>query len=335
MTIKQPLARLEQVDLRDVWETEAGDFTPWLAEEDNIALLSETIGLDLEVEAQEKEVGPFRADILCKDSDTGEWVLIENQLERTDHRHLGQLITYSAGLKAATIIWIADQFTEEHRAALDWLNEISDERFRFFGLEVQAWRIGDSRSAPKFNIVSKPNDWSRNVAGSAARLGVGELSDAKLLQLEFWTAFRDLLDRQETQLRPRVARASHSLAFPIGRSGFWLSGVASTWSPDGHGNHELRAEFSINHKMAASAMSLLERDRAAIEREVGGPLTWYSTEGVAKRRIYASRPADLNDRSAWAEYHEWLATNLERLYGALRDRVKSLDLSGDESEAAE
>lgn len=147
------LGRLEKVDLRNFWTTEAGDFTPWLAQEENIALLGEAVGVELEVEAQEKSVGPFRADILCKDTSTDQWVLIENQLERTDHTHLGQLLTYGAGLNAVTIVWIAAKFTEEHRAALDWLNEITDERFNFFGLEVELWRIGDSLAAPKFNII--------------------------------------------------------------------------------------------------------------------------------------------------------------------------------------
>src|SRR5215208_3586767 len=115
------LGRLKKVDLRAAWLSECSDFTPWLAQEENLKLLAETIGIDLELEGQEKWVGPFRADILCKDlsKDTDNWVLIENQLERTDHCHLGQLITYAAGLDAVTIVWVSAQFTEEHRAALD------------------------------------------------------------------------------------------------------------------------------------------------------------------------------------------------------------------------
>ncbi len=105
--------------------------------------------VDLEIEAQEKSVGPFRADILYKDSDNGNWVLIENQLERSNHVHLGQLLTYAAGLQAVTVVWVAAVFTEEHRATLDWLYEITDNRFRFFGLEIELWRIADSPVAPK------------------------------------------------------------------------------------------------------------------------------------------------------------------------------------------
>ena len=146
------LGRLEKDDLRTIFASEAGDFTPWLAKEENLLLLGQTIGFELVLEAQEKSVGPFRADVLCKDTATEHWVLIENQLERTDHTHLGQLITYAAGLKTVTIVWIASPFTEEHRAALDWLNEITDNRFNFFGLEIELWRIGNSPVAPKFNM---------------------------------------------------------------------------------------------------------------------------------------------------------------------------------------
>ena len=152
------LARLEAVDPRTCWKNEAADFTPWLAEAENIKLLGDTIGLDLELEAQEKGVGPFRADLLCKSTVDDSFVLIENQLERTDHSHLGQLLTYAAGLQAVTIVWIAHKMTDEHRAALDWLNEVTNSQINFFGLEIELWKIERSPLAPRFNVVSKPND---------------------------------------------------------------------------------------------------------------------------------------------------------------------------------
>ena len=135
------LGRLEKLDLRTHWKREATDFTPWLAQEENIQLLSETIGIELEVQSQEERVGPFSADILCKDTINDQYVLIENQLERTDHGHLGQLMTYAAGLDAVTIIWIAQKFTEEPRAALVWLNRITDDTFTFFGIEIELYKI--------------------------------------------------------------------------------------------------------------------------------------------------------------------------------------------------
>jgi hypothetical protein len=158
------LARLKRVNLREAWMSEPADFTPWLAQPSNLELLGESLGISLELESTEHSVGPFAADILCKDPLSDLWVLIENQLEQTDHTHLGQIITYAAGLNAVTVIWIAGKFVEQHRAALDWLNEITSEGTNFFGVEVELWRIGDSpQMAPKFNIVSKPNAWSKQV----------------------------------------------------------------------------------------------------------------------------------------------------------------------------
>ena len=131
-----PLSRVERVSLRDCWSKEATDFTPWLASEENISLLADALGLnELEVKSQEERVGPYRADILCVEAGTGRIVLIENQLEKTNHLHLGQILTYAAGLDAVTIVWIAERFTEEHRAAIDWLNRITDTNFNFFGIE--------------------------------------------------------------------------------------------------------------------------------------------------------------------------------------------------------
>lgn len=131
------LGALKRIDVRNIWQTEAYHFTPWLAQ--NLDILAETLDMELEIEAQEKNVGPFRADILCKDTLDNSWVLIENQLERTDHTHLGQLMTYASGLQAVTIIWISTHFTEEHRSALDWLNTITDDNFTFLALK---WSFG-------------------------------------------------------------------------------------------------------------------------------------------------------------------------------------------------
>jgi hypothetical protein len=155
------LGQLSRVDVREVWEHEATCFTPWLAREENLQLLAEAIDMQLILEGRETPVGMFRADLIARDVHTGHLVLIENQLERTDHGHLGQLLAYAAGLKAVSIVWVSSLFTDEHRAALDWLNEITDTSIAFFGLEMELWRIGDSAIAPKFNLVSKPNMFSK------------------------------------------------------------------------------------------------------------------------------------------------------------------------------
>ena len=217
------LGKLERVELRKIWETEAQDFTPWLATEENLSILADTLYMELELEAQETNVGQFRADILCKNTDDGSWVLIENQLERTNHKHLGQILTYAAGLHAVTICWIAESFTEEHRATLDWLNEISGERFQFFGLEIELWRIGDSSPAPKFNVVSRPNDWIRSVTEETSPRGKS-LTPTKLQQRDFWAALMKQLRDTKSPVRSKKPQAQPWMGFSIGRAGFNLLG---------------------------------------------------------------------------------------------------------------
>lgn len=187
------LGRLEDVVLREVWKDEARDFTPWLARPENLELLENTLGLGLEADTveTEKDVGPFRADILCQETGSDRWVLIENQLGGTDHIHLGQLLTYAAGRRAMTVVWIAKSFTDEHRAALDWLNEITDEKLRFFGLEIELWSIGGSLPAPKFNVVSKPNNWSRKIKREE---GSGAREETRKMRRAYWEALNKTLN---------------------------------------------------------------------------------------------------------------------------------------------
>ena len=236
---KENLGILQKVDLREVWGSEASDFTPWLADDQNIQILGETIAVDLEFEAQEKSVGPFRADILCKDSDNGNWVLIENQLERTSHIHLGQLLTYAAGLQAVTVVWVAAVFTEEHRATLDWLNEITDNRFRFFGLEIELWRIDDSPVAPKFNIVSKPNDWSRSVTQSAKRISEEALTDLQKIQIRYWSTLKVALIESGSPISSKTPSPQHWTTYGVGRSDFHIAATINSRES------RLRVELSI------------------------------------------------------------------------------------------
>ena len=226
--MKSVLGKLETVPLRKIWKTEDGDFTPWLAEEGSLELLGEAIGMELELETTEQNVGPFRADILCKNKNNGSWVLIENQIEKTDHRHLGQVFTYGAGLDAITIVWIASKFTEEHRAALDWLNKITDEEFRFFGLEVEAWKIGDSLPAPKFNIISQPNDWSKSVSHEARRISEGATTDTQAMQLLYWQTLVDYIKTSGSKLRLRKPYPQSGHVFPIGHNGIHIGAIMDT-----------------------------------------------------------------------------------------------------------
>lgn len=323
-----PLGRLTKVELRQAWANEARDFTPWLAQPENLALLGEAIGLELELESQEKPVGPFSADILCKDTANDTWVLIENQLERTDHTHLGQLLTYAAGLQAVTIVWIAQRFTEEHRAALDWLNERTDEGINFFGLEVELWRIGESPMAPKFNIVSKPNDWSKAVKQAAAQSG--ELSPTKQAQLKFWTAFREHMLDKKSFVRCQKPAASQWTNHPLGRSGIHLSSVISTWNTESNTYEpEIRAQVYIQNPNAKQEFALLEKRKTEIEAALGFPLVWHNPDNAALCKLYTRIDADFTNEALWPQQFEWLRTKLETMHRVFAPIVKDLRIEGD------
>lgn len=317
---QQSLGRLQRVELRDIWTTEATDFTPWLARPENLSVLAETLGIDLELEAQERAVGPFRADILCKEIGAERWVLIENQLERTDHSHLGQLLTYASGLEAVTIVWIAARFTEEHRSTLDWLNRITDDSFRFFGLEVELWRIGTSPAAPKFNIVSKPNDWSHSVAQAARAIDDAELSETRIAQRAYWAALHPVLDAAGGPVSGnRKPQPQAWMVYPIGRTGFWLAAVMIRTKK------QLRAELYISGDQAKSFLAELRSGREAIERELGYPLEWEELPSRRDCRIASYLNAsDPEDEADWPRQHAWLAKRLNDLHRVLSQRVKGL-----------
>lgn len=319
-TNRGALGRLTKVELRAAWLGEATDFTPWLAQPENIALLGEAIGLDLEVEGQEQNVGPFRADILCRDTVEGHYVLIENQLERTDHTHLGQLLTYAAGLDAVTIVWVSARFTDEHRAALDWLNRATTKGFNFFGLEIELWRISDSPFAPKFNVVSQPNDWTRIVQERAA--GSGEPTAVQNLHLEFWTQFRRYLEERGSALRTTRPSAQSWTNAPLGRTNFNLS----AWNNMRDGASGVQLE--IFGPDAKTHFALVEqRHRAAIDAALSsfGAVEWRPLPEKRVSQVGIVRRVPPGDRSGWPELDAWMADVLEAMTTVFVPIVKSLN----------
>ena len=311
----QGLGRLERVNLREAWESEPQGFTPWLAQSENLAILSETLGMELATEGTEQGVGPFRADILCRDTLDDSLALIENQLERTDHNHLGQLLAYAAGLQTVTIIWVSATFTDEHRAALDWLNEITDDRFRFFGLEIELWRIGDSPAAPKFNVVSRPNNWSR----TTQRMASGEIPESALQQQRFWEQLSQHLEKRAGKVRLATPPARAWTSYGLRKTGFHLE---ATLSPrDG----QIRVELRLKGPDAKAHFALLAGMKEAIESEIGAQLEWSRQPNNNVSRIILNRKGDPTDESAWPELAEWTAEILEKFDAAFRERVKNLN----------
>lgn len=189
------LGMLKNIDLREAWKHEANDFTKWLAQDEHLHLLADEIGVELKLLQVEAVVGDFYADILAEEENTGRKIIIENQLEITDHRHLGQIITYASGFDAAVIVWVVKDVREEHRQALDWLNNHTDETIEFYLVKIELWQIADSPYAPKFNIICKPNDWAKAVKGGT---GGGDLSETKSAQLDFWTKFKEYALQQNS-----------------------------------------------------------------------------------------------------------------------------------------
>ena len=317
------LGRLKSVELREVWAHEAEEFTPWLAREDNLMILADTLGLELECQGREQNVGPFRADIVCKELGTDAFVLIENQLDRTDHSHLGQLMTYAAGLDAVTIVWIAARFTEEHRAALDWLNEVTSEKVSFFGLEIELWQIGDSAVAPKFNIVCKPNDWTKD---GRRREGGGELTDTQELEYEYWRGLRELLEERKSSLKAQKAGPHHWLKFPIGRSCFHMAALVNTQ------DNRIGVELCLGGQEAKQQFKRLKAMKNEIEAAFGQALDWRELPARQVCRIMCVRPdATIADRKAWPDFHAWHVDKLERMDRAFRARVRALP-AGDSDE---
>ena len=310
---------LTPVDLRECWPREDSDFTPWLAQEESIALLGEAIGCtELEVKQQEAAVGRFSADILCRNVADDSLVVIENQLEKTDHSHLGQLITYAAGLDAKTLVWVVKEFTEEHRAAIDWLNLHTDEDFHFFGVEVEVLRIGNSPPAPRFDVVAKPNDWAK-VTRQAPRSRTGN-SDLQNLYLEFWQIFGDHSEEAGRFKRPKPQ--------PDKWLG-WGSGGKETslCTQICFKENWILVDVYLGGRSCDAHYQLLKSQQEKIEAELGYSLVWDARPGMKSCNIHIKKEVDTKDRSRWGEYSQWLLERLAEFGDVFRPRIKQLDAS--------
>lgn len=309
------LGKMQKVDLRDIFKNEAGDFTPWLAQEDNIALLGEVLGLELEVQKQEANVGPFRADILCKEVQSDKTVLVENQIEPTDHSHLGQILTYAAGVDAAFVIWIAQKFTDEHRAALSWLNE----KFEgiegapaFFGVEIEVLKIGDSEPAVRFNIVSQPNNWSNRARHAVREAG---LTEGQHIYLKYWTALASYLRSSGSILQCGEIKPTFELNMRQPMRGF-RSGFFAT----------LRDRYigtfigAYNKENVDVLRWLYQNQKDALEREIGSKLEDAEEDGGYW--INALREVDPRNMDDWPQQHEWLKNTAEKFARVLPKYVE-------------
>lgn len=310
------LGRLERVALREAWPDEARNFTPWLADDANLALLGETLGIQLELETTERAVGAFSADILAKEVGTERWVLVENQIEPTDHKHLGQLLTYAAGLNAQTVIWIAEGFREEHRAALDFLNSATTDEFRFFGLQIELYKIGQSEFAPSFTVVAKPNAWSRR-AHATKQAAEGNLSPTQEVSRDFWQAMIDSAGESYPQLSGKApSKLSWQTAETIRSSkGFTVSSNAAFTMQS-----RIRVEAYLGGPLAKAAFWELNQSKSQIEEAFGQPLEWEELPNGQDSRIafYMDGKHDRTRKQSWPEIQNWLLPHWRKLADALR-----------------
>jgi hypothetical protein len=317
------LGRLEKIDdLRNTWLDEARNFTPWMAETENLSILSDALGLGsdgLELEAVEKFVGPYRADILCRNTADGAWVLIENQLERTDHNHLGQIIVYAAGLGATTIVWVSKQVSPEHKAALEWLNTISDGGPSFFAVEIELWRIGESPLAPRFNIVVSPNDWTRSAASAKKGLEENEISDTRRMQRSYWAAVEAKVAERGGPLNPVSPPAQSWLTHGIGKTGVGLGMAMHNWEK------WIRVEVYLGGKFAKIWFAQLLTHKQEIETALCVSLEWQELPERQDCRICLySRDSDPWKEADWARQHTWLVNSAVRFHQVFRPFIAKL-----------
>jgi len=294
---------------RDVWKHEALDFTPWLLR--NADVLSDLLGMDLVLEAAEHPVGGFSLDLIGSDEATGRVVIVENQLEESDHTHLGQILTYAAGTDPTTIVWIATGFRPEHRAALDWLNERTNEDTRFFGVEIEVVRIGDSAPAPAFKLVAQPNDWGKQVKAAAQQANMTERTQ---LYMDFWTRFTAAVRTKHPSWTRATTTKSSWLGMSAGVSGVnWIF----TFNSRGLG---VQLEFvASDPELNLARYRALEEHRLDIENAFGGPLAWEPMEGYKATRVASyGELADVAETENWDERIAWFIGTGERFRAALQ-----------------
>lgn len=307
------LGILKTVSPRQRWNNEARDFTPWLAE--NIASLNSALGLELEVENVEVAVGPYSADILARDTGTGKYVVIENQLEKTNHDHLGKAITYSSVLDASAVIWIATEFTEEHKKALDWLNDHTTEDISFYGVQVELWQIDESKPALKFNVISTPNQAIRQMAKIKAS---DDLSDSKKFQFDFWTKFRDKLAQTKQVPSVQTPRPQYWFDVTLGKSHIHLSNTCNTWE------NKVGVRVYISNKVTDLMYPYLEENKEEIENLIGEKLIWNPNPDNRDKVIVLNHTTDFNDPKKVDEAIDWLVANTLRFRQAFSKFIKTV-----------
>lgn len=287
------IGKLEKVELRDLWKHEERDFSAWLAQDASLAMLSDEIGVDIALIERESQVGGFSVDLYAEENSTGNKIIIENQLEDTNHDHLGKIITYASGKDAKYVIWIVKRARDEHRQAIEWLNAHTDEDINFFLVEIELWRIGDSLPAPKFNVVVRPNDWVRE-----ERHSTSEITERGKLCLSFWDAFISYASQQSEFMRQFKLRRSHPhnwFDLAIGIGGVFISlNIQSNKGTVDAGLY-IRDDKDYFERLKSHSEEIFEI--------LGEEADWHEASKAC--RLLITKPIDITDNANWQKAFDW------------------------------
>lgn len=309
------IGKFKQVELRTIWEHEALDFTQWLALEENLELLSDELGIDILEARTEVGVGKFAVDILAVD-DNGHNVIIENQLESTNHDHLGKIITYAAGLEAETIVWIVKKAREEHEKAINWLNDNTAENVNMFLVELEAWKIDDSAPAPRFNIIAKPNEWAKTVKQTQTHNG--NVSDYKLKQQEFFASVREYGEAH-----------AHSVAS-------WQKPLPQHWYNVRLGSSKAKIVVVVNSVRGYIGVQLevwddkelfskIESRREEIEAKLGFKMEWNLREDKKSSIAEIKMAGDIESEATYEQNVKWVVEKIDAMAKILPAYVRKFD----------
>ncbi len=310
--------KIKRLNIRDIWQHEAHDFTPWLAE--NLDKLGESVGMDLELIGQEASVGNFSLDVLARDLSTGRNVIIENQFGDTDHDHLGKMLTYAAGFDASNIIWISENVRDEHRQTIEWLNQRTDTETQFFAIEIEVFRIDDSRPAYNFKPIVFPNEWSKSRKESRK-----EKPSAK--GEAYRSYFQSLLDELRTKhsfTKAKIAQPQNWYNFPTGISGI-------SYGTSFAQGRRVRAELYIDIGVADKNKKLFDwlfAQKQAIENDFGEPLEWERLDNRRASRIAIYREGAISDTERLAEIQAWAIQELLKFRETFSLRLKTYKQQG-------
>ena len=304
---------IKQVDIREIWPNEAKDFTPWLF--DNIDRLGQALGMEIEVQEREADVGDFSLDIRAKDLNTGRTIVIENQLAQTDHSHLGKLLTYAGGFDAGVLVWIATELRDEHRKALEWLNEHTSPDVDCFGVVIEVIRIDNSKPALNFKTVVFPNEWQKDKGRN--RTIVSSKGEA------YKAYFQELIDELRTKYKfteAKVGQPQNWNSFTSGVRGIVFSNAFSQGG-------KIRAEVYIDLKDKDENKKLFDRlvaKKELIEKEYGDRFEWERLDDRRASRIAIYRDGTIEaPEETRRELLQWSIKNLLKLKEVVLPQIKA------------